>query len=192
MSDDAGGEPPRRAARLAAAARRAAAAALRSVARRIEGTQASEPGAPALVEAQRSIGREPIWATEQQIAQLLGIDGSQTARLIRDALAELEMFHEVGGLARRMPTPAQHTHPESRGVSQYSLAMIIAVGQRATGPKGVDFRRWVRQKMSAYLRHGYLLDAVRLNEDPEACQPILDEIRALHAGYKDGRSCEKA
>lgn len=69
----------------------------------------------------------------------------------------------------------------------YSLEMILAIGYRVRGVRGVQFRQWATRHLSEYLVKGFIMDDERLkNPDgrPDYFDELLQRIRDIRASEK--------
>ena len=69
----------------------------------------------------------------------------------------------------------------------YSLEMILAIGYRVRGVRGVQFRQWATLHLSEYLVKGFTMDDERLkNPDgrPDYFDELLERIRDIRASEK--------
>ena len=69
----------------------------------------------------------------------------------------------------------------------YSLEMIIAVGYRVRGVRGIQFRQWATEHLTEYLVKGFTMDDERLkNPDgrPDYFDELLLRIRDIRASEK--------
>ena len=69
----------------------------------------------------------------------------------------------------------------------YSLPMILAIGYRVKGIRGIQFRRWATEHLSEYLVKGFTIDDERLkNPDgrPDYFDELLLRIRDIRASEK--------
>ena len=69
----------------------------------------------------------------------------------------------------------------------YSLPMILAIGYKVKGIRGVQFRRWATEHLSEYLVKGFTMDDERLkNPDgrPDYFDELLLRIRDIRASEK--------
>ncbi|MDF3031638.1 MAG: virulence-related protein [Moraxellaceae bacterium] len=88
------------------------------------------------VELEVRTGRETVWLSQAQMAELFGRDQSVVSRHIRNALAEGEVS-EQGNMQK------MHTANSDKPVAFYDLDVVISVGYRVKSPQGVQFRRCV-------------------------------------------------
>lgn len=164
--------------------RDAGASALRDIASRIEGPKASFDLAGPPIEFQFDVGAETIWATQQQIADLFGVERSVITKHIQNVLSENELEDGPATCAKIAHVRFEGSREVTREVEHYSLDMILAVGYRVSGKKATQFRQWATSKLGAYLRDGYILNERRLRDDPEALQSLAEKVRALRSEEK--------
>lgn len=72
-------------------------------------------------------------------------------------------------------------------VAHYSLDMVLAVGYRVKGVRGIQFRQWATRNLSEYLVKGFVIDSDRLkNPDgrPDYFDELLSKIRDIRASEK--------
>ena len=60
----------------------------------------------------------------------------------------------------------------------YSLEMILAIGYRVRGVRGVQFRQWATRHLSEYLVKGFIMDDERL-KNPDGRPDYFDELLYL-------------
>lgn len=164
--------------------RTATASALRGVAGRIEGPKASFEVAGSEIEFQFDMVGETIWATQQQMADLFGVDRSVVAKHVQNIFSDNELDQGPATCAKIAQVRSEGSRQVTREVEHYSLDMILAVGYRVSSKKATDFRRWATTKLAAYLRDGYVLNEQRLRADPDALQSLAEKVRALRSDEK--------
>ncbi|MGN1226915.1 MAG: RhuM family protein, partial [Candidatus Cryptobacteroides sp.] len=65
--------------------------------------------------------------------------------------------------------------------------MVLAVGYRVKGVRGIQFRQWATRNLSEYLVKGFIIDSDRLkNPDgrPDYFDELLAKIRDIRASEK--------
>jgi hypothetical protein len=129
----------------------------------------------------RLIG-ETLWLTQNQMAELFGVDKSGISRHLRN-------IYETGELPRdsvvaNFATTA--TDGKTYQVEHYNLDAIISVGYRVNSLRGTQFRIWATQRLREYLVKGFAMDDKRLKEAGGGS--YFDELLAR---IRDIRSSEK-
>lgn len=142
--------------------------------------QAPEIEAP--IDFPIDVGRDTIWATEQQMAALFGVDQ-------KEVKAELRRLFDTGELNDDQSTHAVFDSKDKNGriipqVDHYSLDVIFPIGYRINGKRARTFMRWANSVLKGYIEEGYALNGARLSRDPKALQSLVDEVRAIRASEK--------
>ena len=124
-----------------------------------------------------------VWLNQQSLAELFGTSIPNISTHISKILKERELNKEA--VVKDYLTTATDGKPYH--VMFYSLPMILAIGYRVKGTRGVQFRRWATEHLSEYLVKGFTLDDERLkNPDgrPDYFDELLHRIRDIRASEK--------
>ncbi len=104
--------------------------------------------------------RETMWATQEQIASLFGIERSVITKHFKNIFKDQEL--------RENSVCAFFAHTAKDGkqynVKFYNLDAIIAVGYRVNSKQATAFRIWATETLRDYLLHGYVLNRKALAE----------------------------
>ena len=121
-----------------------------------------------------------IWLNQQQMAELFATSKQAVSRHAVNILKEKELF-ETSVVKQYLTTAADG---KNYNVVFYSLEMILAVGFRVRGVRGIQFRQWANQHLSEYLVKGFTMDDERLkNPDgrPDYFDELLERVRDIRA-----------
>lgn len=124
-----------------------------------------------------------VWLNQQSIAELFGTSKQNISWHISNILNSSEL--EANSVVKDYLTTAADGKPYH--VMFYSLPMILAVGYRVKGIRGIQFRRWATEHLSEYLVKGFTMDDERLkNPDgrPDYFDELLLRIRDIRASEK--------
>ena len=124
-----------------------------------------------------------IWLNQQQIAELFATSKSNISMHISNILKDNELS-ENSVVQNYLTTAADG---KQYNVVFYSLEMILAIGYRVRGVRGVQFRQWATRYLSEYLVKGFIMDDERLkNPDgrPDYFDELLLRIRDIRASEK--------
>ncbi len=124
-----------------------------------------------------------IWLNQQQIAELFGTSKANISMHITSILNDNEL--ERNSVVKNYLTTA--ADGKQYDVVFYSLEMILAIGYRVRGVRGVQFRQWATRHLSEYLVKGFIMDDERLkNPDgrPDYFDELLQRIRDIRASEK--------
>lgn len=124
-----------------------------------------------------------IWLSQQQIAELFGTSKQSISYHIINILKEKEL--DKDSVVKDYLTTA--ADGKQYNVIFYSLEMILAIGYRVRGVRGVQFRQWATRHLSEYLVKGFTMDDERL-KNPDGRPDYFDELLAR---IRDIRASEK-
>ena len=124
-----------------------------------------------------------IWLSQQQIAELFGTSKQSISYHIINILKEKELNKD--SVVKDYLTTA--ADGKQYNVVFYSLEMILAIGYRVRGVRGVQFRQWATRHLSEYLVKGFTMDDERL-KNPDGRPDYFDELLAR---IRDIRASEK-
>lgn len=128
---------------------------------------------------------ENVWATQDMMAMLYGIDRSGIAK-------HLKNIFEAGEL-NRDSVCAKFARTAADGKSYqtqfYSLEAIIAVGFRVEeSQRAIQFRQWANRVLKLFSIRGYVLDRERMKNGAflgeDYFEHLLEEIREIRASER--------
>ena len=130
---------------------------------------------------------DTVWARQEQIAELFGVDRTVVSKHIRNVINTDELDPDW--------VCANFAHTADDGkvyqVMFYNLDMILAVGYRTNSANAIKFRQWATARLKEYLIQGYSINQSRLDElgqtirlltekgkkiDPDEAKWLLDII----------------
>lgn len=124
-----------------------------------------------------------VWLNQQSIAKLFGTSIPNVSIHISNIFRDKEL--DKDSVVKDYLTTAADGKPYR--VLFYSLPMILAIGYRVKGIRGIQFRRWATEHLSEYLVKGFTMDDERLkNPDgrPDYFDELLLRIRDIRASEK--------
>ncbi len=125
-----------------------------------------------------------IWLTQTELSDLYGISISTVSRHVKSILEEGELTREAT-VALRAKVGLEQGRNVARSVETYNLDMIMAIGYRVRGPRGIQFRTWASEVLKEYLIKGFAMNDEKL-KDPRG----MDYFDELLARIRDIRSSE--
>ena len=106
---------------------------------------------------------DTLWATEEQISQLFGVDRSVINRHLRNIYREGEL-DESATCAKNAQVRMEGNRQVKREIRSYNLDAIISVGYRVNSRKATDFRIWATKVLKHYVVNGAAINEKRLEE----------------------------
>lgn len=138
--------------------------------------------------------KETVWGTQQQIADLFGVDRSVVTKHITNIYDAAELDRE-GTCAKFALNRIEGGRQVTREIDHFNLDVILSVGYRVSSVKATEFRRWATQTLRRYITDGFALNESRLRNDPHALKDLAARVRALRAEerniYEAVRDCFK-
>ena len=124
-----------------------------------------------------------VWLTQKQMAELYGVSVPNISMLIAKIIKEGEL--DSNSVIKYYLTTAKDG--KQYQTCHYSLNMILAVGFRARGVRGTQFRQWANLHLAEFLVKGFVMDDQRL-KNPDGRPDYFDELLAR---IRDIRASEK-
>lgn len=118
------------------------------------------------------------WLTQKQMGELFDVTSASISHHIQNIIREKEV---AGSFKQLLKVPGQE-----RSVNHYNLEMILAVGYRVRGQRGIQFRKWATEVLREYLLKGFAMDDQRLKNDGADTHfdELLERIREIRASER--------
>src|SRR5258708_7273854 len=124
------------------------------------------------LELRKDIGKETIWATQAQIADLFEIDRSVVTRHVGNIL-------EDGEIDRKSNVQKMHIANSDKPVALFNLDIILAVGYRANSHRAIEFRKWATKTLRQYIVEGYAINRDRISRNYQQFSEAVERIKQL-------------
>lgn len=126
-----------------------------------------------------------LWATQQQIATIFGVDRSVIVKHIQNVI-ETQELKENSTCAFFAQVQKEGNRQVERQILHYNLDMIIAVGYRVNSAKATQFRIWATKILKEYLIKGFAMDDERLKDPNNKAyfKEILERVREIRTSEK--------
>ena len=129
---------------------------------------------------------ETVWLTQAMIAELFGVTPQNITMHIRSVYEEGELLQEAT-CKDFLQVQMEAGRSVSRTRKYYNLDLIISVGYRIKSRIATRFRIWATQRLSEFVRKGFLLDDDRL-KNPDVpfdyFDELLERIQAIRTSEK--------
>jgi hypothetical protein len=123
-----------------------------------------------------------VWLSQLEIAELFLTTKQNVSLHARNVLEAGELV-ENAVVKNSLTTAADGKQYRTK---LYSLEMILAIGYRVKGLRGMQFRKWATAHLSEFLVKGFVMDHERL-KDPggwDYFDELLARIREIRASEK--------
>ena len=114
------------------------------------------------IELNVKLENDTVWLTQNQMAELFGVDRTSVVRHIRNIYATQEL-DEVSTCAKNAQVRLEGTRTIVRNIPFYNLDMVISVGYRVNSKNATAFRKWATNILKQYLIKGYAINQKRLD-----------------------------
>ncbi len=114
--------------------------------------------------------RDTVWATQQEIADVFGVERSVITKHIGNLFKSDE-------IAEKSNVQKMHIANSDKPVSLYSLDVILAVGYRTNSATAIRFRQWATKILREHITKGYTINKKQVGKN-------LNSIVLTSAGTK--------
>lgn len=128
-----------------------------------------------------------VWLSQRLLAELYQV----STRTISEHIINIYSDHELSPdatIRKFRLVQTEGSRQVERLVDFYNLEMILAIGYRVRGHRGVQFRRWATERLKEYIVKGFVLDDERLkgerNLGSDYFDELLERIRDIRASEK--------
>ncbi len=129
---------------------------------------------------------ESVWLTQQLMADLFQTTKQNISLHIQNIYEEGELFPEAT-VKKYLTVRSEGNREVKRLLDYYNLDMIISVGYRVKSHVATRFRIWATQKLTEFIKKGFLLDDERL-KNPDL---PFDYFEELERRIQDIRTSER-
>ena len=122
------------------------------------------------IELRGDFSKETLWATQEQIALVFGVDRSVATKHVNNILKSGEV---------RVKSNVQKVHiaKSDKPVSLYSLDIILAVGYRTNSARAIEFRQWATKVLRDHITKGYTLNRKQLAKNYSEFMSAVEQIQ---------------
>ena len=114
------------------------------------------------VELNVKLEKDTVWLTQNQMAELFGVDRTSIVRHIRN-IYKAEELDGISTCAKNAQVRFEGGRKIVREIPFYNLDMVISVGYRVNSKNATSFRKWATSILKQYLIKGYVVNQRRLD-----------------------------
>ena len=127
------------------------------------------------IELRGDYGKETIWATLDQIAEVFERDKSVISRHLKNIFQDNELS-EASVVAKNATTAADGKVCQ---VEYYNLDAIISVGYRVNSKTATKFRQWATKTLRQHITKGYTINPKAVKKHYDEFQKAIEHIENL-------------
>jgi prophage maintenance system killer protein len=123
-------------------------------------------------------GKETIWATLNQIAEVFGRDKSVISKHIKDVYESGELSKK-GTVAKNATVQNEGGRTVKRQIERYNLDLIISVGYRVNSKQATKFRQWATKTLRSYVIDGYVINPNRVKDNYTSFLKAVEKVKNI-------------
>lgn len=127
---------------------------------------------------------DTLWATQDQMAEMFGVDRTSITKHLKNIYDEGEL-DKAATCEETSQVRQEGARRVARSRPIYNLNAVISVGYRVSSKQGTLFRIWATDTLVQFATKGFVVDAARLKNPEEH-----DRVRELRDIIRDIRSDE--
>jgi hypothetical protein len=129
-----------------------------------------------------TLQNETVWLTQQQIANLFGVNQPAISKHFKNIFDSGEL--DKNSVYSILEYTAQDGKIYKTGF--YNLDAIVSVGYRVNSIQATQFRRWATERLKEYIKKGFVLDDERLKNlgGGNYWKELLDRIKDIRSSEK--------
>ena len=135
------------------------------------------------IELRTDIGKDTIWATQDQIAVVFFTSKQNIGQHLKSIFETGELKED--SVVKDFFTTA--ADGKKYKVKCYNLDAIIAVGYRVNSKKATQFRIWATGVLREYLKKGFAFNKYKLDKSPESLVGLYETVALLESKNLTGK-----
>ena len=139
------------------------------------------------VELNVKLEKDTVWLTQNQMAELFGVDRTSIVRHIRN-IYKAEELDEISTCVKNAQVRFEGGRKIVREIPFYNLDMVISVGYRVNSKNATSFRKWATSILKQYLIKGYVVNQRRIDhyEDLKNVVQLMSRAIILQQSVTNG------
>ncbi|MDA3806782.1 MAG: virulence RhuM family protein [Thiomicrorhabdus sp.] len=133
---------------------------------------------------------DTIWLNQALMSELFQLSVPTVNEHLKGLYADNELA-EAATIRKFRIVRLEGQREVSRLIEHYALEAILSVGYRVRSQRGTQFRRWATERLSEYLRKGFVMDDERLKNPPVEGSGVPDYFDELIERIRDIRASER-
>lgn len=129
-----------------------------------------------VVDVRLDAGKETVWLSLQQLADVFDRDKSVVSRHLRNIFRDGELDYEAT-VAKNATVQREGDREVRRDIEFYNLDAIISVGYRVNSRQAVHFRQWATRILREHLTQGWTLNRDRFEANANELEAALALVR---------------
>lgn len=130
------------------------------------------------LELKADIKQETIWITQQQVAELFGVQKAAVSKHVKNIFDSEEL--QAKATVSKMETVQQEgSRSVKRNVEYYNLDLVLSIGYRVNSKKATYFRQWATKTLKDHMLKGYTINRNRIQRNYDQFLKAVDDVKNL-------------
>jgi len=121
---------------------------------------------------------ENFFLTQQQVAQLFGVQKAAISKHIKNIFDTGELTKD-STVSILETVQSEGTRKISRKMEYYNLDLILSIGYRVNSVNATKFRQWATKTLHSHIVDGYTINKKRLAKNYTAFLKAVEQVRSL-------------
>ena len=121
---------------------------------------------------------ETVWATQAQMAQMIGVTPQNITLHIKNIYKDAELDSR-STCKDSLQVQKEGKREITRNVNFYNLDVIISVGYRINSVVGTSFRIWATKTLKQHITSGYTINRTRIAKNYDEFMAAVGKVQAL-------------
>lgn len=131
---------------------------------------------------------ETIWATQEQMAVIFGVQRPAITKHLKNIFQE----EELNETSVRSILEHTATDGKTYNTKHYNLDAIISVGYRVNSRQATAFRQWATKTLKSYITDGFAIDKKHVQQNYNQFLKAIDDIKLLSTNNEESLELIKA
>lgn len=130
------------------------------------------------VEVRLDSEQETIFLTQQQVAELFGVQKAAISKHVKNIFTTKEL-EERSTVSILETVQAEGNRSIKRKVAYYNLDLILSVGYRVNSINATKFRQWATKTLHEHITKGYTLNKKRVAKNYDEFLRAIESVQKL-------------
>jgi prophage maintenance system killer protein len=130
------------------------------------------------VEVRLDSRKETVFLTQQQVAELFGVQKAAISKHVRNIFDTKEL-EEKGTVSILETVQIEGKRSIKRNVEYYNLDLILSVGYRVNSANATKFRQWATKTLREHITRGYTLNKKVLAKNYDEFLHAVETVKKL-------------
>lgn len=150
------------------------------------------------IELRGDFERETFWLTQQQIADVFGVQKAAISKHVKNIFESGEL-ERVATVSKMETVQTEGDRQVRRVVEYYNLDLALSIGYRVNSKTATLFRQWATKTLREHITRGYTINRKQIGRNYDAFLKAVADVqvflpRKTFPGtfFTIRRSCEMA